>query len=122
MNKKIEDFQSFAKELKPFRLYGEDIDFIVKKGGKIETKEDLNDFFNDNFDLLQLIFNYEDKLIRVGKGSGLHDDENIKGMMKKLYRNIKKGVGEDGCGFDEKKYKEKDFYNLPIIEFKKLFD
>ena len=110
-----------TKELKPFKLYGQDIDFIVKQGGKIETKEDLNDFFNDNFELLQLIFNYEDKLLRVGKGSGLHDDENVKGLMKKLYRNVKKR-NDNGCGFDEKKYKEKDFYNMPIIEFKKLFD
>lgn len=117
MSKKIEDFQSFAKELKPFKLYGQNIDFIVNKGGKIETKEDLRDFMNDNLELLQLIYSYEDDLIKVG---GVFDkDETVDKMLKKIYSNIKKS--EDGCGFDEKKYKSSNFYNLPIIEFKKLF-
>ena len=105
-----------SKELKPYRLYGQDVDFIVRKGGIIKTKEDLFEFLGDNMDLIQLIYSYEDDLIKVG---GTFDkDETVDKMLKKMYRNIK----TEGCGFDEKKYKEKDFYNIPIIEFKKLFN
>lgn len=118
------------KELKPFKLYGENIDFIVNKGGKIETKEDLKDFMDDNLELIQLIYSYEDDLIKLG--GSFDKDETVDKMLRKMYRNIKKTKGfsesyaikksEDGCGFDEKKYKQKNFYEMPIIEFKKLFD
>ena len=106
------------KTLKPFKLYGENIDFIVnsKSGGEIVSKEDLMEFLDDNFELIELIYRYEDDLIKVGAGN-LDKNEDVNHMLKKMYSNIK-----GGCGFDEKKYKSKDFYNLPIIEFKKLFD
>ena len=104
------------KELKPFRLYGQDIDFIINKGGKLENKQDFKDFLNDNLELIQMIFNYEDTLIKLGSGS--KDEETINTMLKKLYRNIK----TEGCGFDEETYKNDNFYEMPIIEFKKLFD
>ena len=107
-----------TKTLKPFNLYGQNIDFIVKEGGKIESKSDLNDFLNDNFELLQLIYNHEDDLIKVGKGAGLHDGKNVHTLIKKLYGQVK----NEGCGFDEKTYNQKDFYEMPIIEFKKLFN
>ena len=109
-----------SRELKPFKLYGEDIDFIVKKGGDIRTKDDLQEFLNDNHELLTLLYSYEDDLIRVAAGKGTDvSGQDVHHMIKKIYKNIKK---DEGCGFDEKKYQSKDFYNMPIIEFKKLFD
>lgn len=105
-----------TKELKPFKLYGENIDFIVRNGGEIKSKEDVLNFMDDNFELLSLIYSYEDDLIKV---AGAFDkDETIDKMLKKIYKNVK----TEGCGFNEKKFNEKDFYNMPILEFKKLFN
>ena len=111
------------KTLKPFNLYGQDIEFIVNKGGNLETNEEIKEFLNDNFDLIGLIYNYEDDLIKVGKGAGLHDGKDINTMIKKLYGRAKREIRqEDGCGFDNEKFDKKNFYEMPIIEFKKLFD
>ena len=43
-------------------------------------------------------------------------------MIKKLYGKVKNEIRNEGCGFDEEKYNDGNFYEMPIIEFKKLFD
>lgn len=107
------------KTIKPFKLYGQDIDFIVNEGGLLNNEKELVDFLTDNLELLTLIYKYEDDLINVSEAAGLKSNDTVTNFIKHLFLK----VGKEGGKFDEKKWKEeKDFYEKPIIEFKKLFD
>lgn len=103
MSKKYPDYDK--RYLITLNVYNHPIKFYNKKGTGLKTVKDYAEFINDNADLITEIYNYKDKLIKLGGGIKKNDLDTL------LFDIL-----------DIKTSGKLDFYNESITSFKKYLN
>lgn len=127
-NTKYQTSQMFKpydkKVLITLHLYKHDVPFTVRtkntsgSGFTLRSPKDARRFIKDNEELIKLIMNYDDYNYDLTP----EEKQTAAGMRKDLKHMLKKIMSKSfGSGFSYGDL-EKDFYNAPITEFKKMID